>query len=964
MEKMILSLKNIYMTLMTEDFPIYSESVIGRAERKGQTMLRFWQNQIAEEFRYLPCGQRIWRRDGKRNRYTSYICNRSAEIKTYSEYVKELSSQVSTAAMLNQIGKFSEFLTSRKYQHDILLRRIQELMRLTETEDPRVTKEIEDQITAAVSWRPESIPGSCFQAAYLLTVLMLYAAAGEAMDDPAMGVLRSKEYALDTLWNTYKKQSQQEASAVTFLTVHSGLLQDNPLPKHRFFGREEELFDLMEMAAEKQKCLITGIGGIGKTELLRQLICRCVEEHTVDKIAIVTYEKGIVESFARAFPDFRQSRPEDRFLMILRRLRKESEQGKLLLLIDNLTNGEMADPDLAQLLSLDCAVLITARHSILEGFEVCHLDNPTIRTGALIFRDNFGHRLDRADQEALTEMLSDEALCHPLTLRLLARAASRKNWSVQELKDQLQENGLTFSWQEEHEIRMTQLYRQLYSYLQLSKEYHTLAELFTLLPRNSYSAPFLCRYFPDIAGSEEALREKLDTMCDGGWLETDETGWSMHPLIAQCLRRRIRPESRVLPTLHTIRHTLDQQYHFNPTRQTGDEYQRICQVFVYAMELLTGPISPELMKSILRAILGLEINRKASGQYLQMLGHWLKRCHCQDDEIRVMYCAVQGCWHGGTAADFLGVYEQQKPNPTVSAELLRTFCYFAGESLIYQQEYALAETLLKESLCDDDTVTHKAASYYLLSICTELWGNAEGYLNWSDLGADYVKRHPECGEDLAFHMNSVACTAYTKFGMHAQARELLQWLAQQIESRTNQADVAQFEITAGTYELNFGDPEASLAHYQKALSQDEVFWEDDPNHIQILGQMAIALQRLKRYEEALEIYQNMLHDPNVSGSERMLHICSNNISVVYLELNRPKDALKHLEVAMVQARQYGGIALGETQRNRARAYGQLGRTAKERECLTEAVPLLEEAYGADHPRASASRQRLEELTKK
>lgn len=45
------------MILMTEDFPIYSPSVIGRAERKGQTMLRFWQGQIVPEFRCLPCGK-------------------------------------------------------------------------------------------------------------------------------------------------------------------------------------------------------------------------------------------------------------------------------------------------------------------------------------------------------------------------------------------------------------------------------------------------------------------------------------------------------------------------------------------------------------------------------------------------------------------------------------------------------------------------------------------------------------------------------------------------------------------------------------------------------------------------------------------------------------------------------------------------------------------------------------------
>ena len=684
MEKMILSLKNLYMILMTEDFPIYSESVIGRAERKGQTMLRFWQNQIIDEFKCMPCGQRIWRSDGKRNRYTSYLCNRSAEIKTYAEYMKELSAQINAATMLNQIGKFSEFLTARKYRHDILLRRVRELMRLTEAEDPRVTKEIADQITAAAAWQPKCTSGSCFQAAYLMTVLMLYAAAGEAMDDPAMGLLHSKDYMLETLWNVHTNQPQQEASAVLFLTVHSGIMQDNPLPRHRFFGREEELFDLMELAAEKQKCLITGIGGVGKTELLRQLIRRCEEEHTVDQIAVVTYEKGIVESFARAFPDLRQSRPEERFPMILHRLRKESEKRKLLLLIDNLTNSEHTDPELAQLRSLDCAVLITTRNSVLDGFEVCRLENPTLRTGALIFRDNFGRRLTSADQEALMEMLSDEALCHPLTLRLLARAANRKNWSVGELKDQLRKNGLTFSWQEGHDVHMAQLYRQLYSYMQLSKECHQLAELFTLLPRSSFSTAFLCRYFPGVTGPEDQLQAKLAAMRDGGWLEADQAGWSMHPLIAQCLRRRVRPESRVEPMLHTIREVLDNQYRFNPIRQSDEEYQQISHVFVYAMELLTGPISPELMKSILRAVLGLEINRKAGGRYLQLLDNWLKRCHCRDDEIRIQTCAVQGCWHGGTAAAFLAAYEQQKAAPTVSTELLRTFCYFAGESLVFQ----------------------------------------------------------------------------------------------------------------------------------------------------------------------------------------------------------------------------------------------------------------------------------------
>ncbi len=90
---MILSMKNIYKLLMSNDFPIYSDSVIPEKMRKGQTLLRFWQSMAVEDFRTEPCGKGIWRNDGKRNRYLSNLCNRSGELKLYSDYSKEIAAQ-------------------------------------------------------------------------------------------------------------------------------------------------------------------------------------------------------------------------------------------------------------------------------------------------------------------------------------------------------------------------------------------------------------------------------------------------------------------------------------------------------------------------------------------------------------------------------------------------------------------------------------------------------------------------------------------------------------------------------------------------------------------------------------------------------------------------------------------------------------------------------------------------------
>ena len=343
MEKMMLSLKNIYKLLMNNDFPIYSASVISESDRKGQTMLRFWQNQLVEEFRCLPNGKMIWKNDGKRNRYTSHLCNRNTDMKCYAEYAMEIAAKVSAPALLKQISHFMEFLQGRKHRHDILLRRIQEFVRLTETEDSCVTKEIAEHIRQNLEmpeWLQQcGVQGSLFQAAYLLTILTLYAAAGAEMSSPALAVLRAEEYGMKALWEEHAYQQRKKEESSRFLTVHSGLLQDNPLPPHRYFGREAELFDLKEIASTGRKCLITGIGGLGKTELLRQLIRLCVEEKVVDKIAVVPYETSILKSFARCFPGFQHQDPESSFRMVLHGLKKECDQRKVLLLIDNLTNG-------------------------------------------------------------------------------------------------------------------------------------------------------------------------------------------------------------------------------------------------------------------------------------------------------------------------------------------------------------------------------------------------------------------------------------------------------------------------------------------------------------------------------------------------------------------------------------------------------------------------------------------------
>ena len=110
-----MSLKNIYRLLMYNDFPIYSDRVISKKQKKGQTLLRFWQDTAIAEFCSLPYGAMIWRDDGRRNRLFSNLCNRNDDLKYYHEYAGELAEQISPQTLLSQIDRFEDFLQSREY---------------------------------------------------------------------------------------------------------------------------------------------------------------------------------------------------------------------------------------------------------------------------------------------------------------------------------------------------------------------------------------------------------------------------------------------------------------------------------------------------------------------------------------------------------------------------------------------------------------------------------------------------------------------------------------------------------------------------------------------------------------------------------------------------------------------------------------------------------------------------------
>ncbi len=962
MQQIVLSLKNIYKLLMTNDFPTYSESVIAEKHRKGQTLQRFWQSHIADEFRAQPCGQMIWRNDGKRNRYFSNLCNRRLDSKLGAEYLQELSQMLSEQMLLSQIERYNTFLSVKAYKHDVFLWRVRELLRQCSVTDPNFTAKIFEHINGCIErLEDESIrekPDHLFRASYLLTLLTFYAAAGEGMDSPKLAVLQEENCSIESLWQKHKEKYADNGKTVEFLTVHVSYLQDNPLAPHRFFGKEEELYDLQEMVITNRKCLISGVGGIGKTELLRQLMRLCCQEHLVDQIAVVPYVNSMIESFLRAFANYRRQDTEEDFKALLNMLSRQVERGhRLLIMIDNMDQPLQESEILKQLLALPCSVLITSRRSELEGFETYPINAPSAATASLIFRANYKGSLSAKDRAALKELLQEPTVCHPLTLRLLAKAAASNNWTIAHLTEQVHKNLPTLSgMQVEQGQSMAQIYRQLYPMLRVCEEEQEVLQLFSLLPRESYNIEFLNFYFPQYASEFET---KLHTLAQEGWLEEDGSGFSMHCFVAQCLRRAGQPESKLAPMLQHVRKHLPERVLHGDRPKLSQ--LRLCDIVISFAGYLTGSISAELLQDVMKAMGTQELPLQVEEQHCTLLKQLYKRCPNCDEYTQMLYHTLKCRWLADRFEEVEPIFRAYKDKPFAPESAFMEFCLY-GANRFADEKPEFAQELLMQVLNSPSTPNQKAGAYYVMTNVTYQMGAAEEALRWAQEGAAYVEKHPECSTDQRFDMLLVLGNHSNRFEMIEQVQMCLQKLSS-IAITTNSPvhRLKLLSLMMQYYSVN-GDPEEAVAHGEELLKLNRDYLGKDNNYHCSLVNVGKLNLRLKQYDKALE-YMNeaAAYFKRQSTTAYFYILTMGNIANTYLAMQQPQEALHIFEELVPMAESYSEHTFVNLLVNQAKSYELLGEHAGEYECLTKAQPMLEKIFGKEHQKYHNCLRRMAEL---
>ena len=178
------------------------------------------------------------------------------------------------------------------------------------------------------------------------------------------------------------------------MTKQTGALGRSALQTQHFFGRETELFELRQMVIHGGHYLISGMGGIGKTELLRQLLQVCAEENLCDAAALISYENSMAMSFVTAFGKTGDTSLNQRFMEILGDIRRLGNT-RVLILIDNIEYTVLKDEGIREILDLPATVIATSRVKKISGFKTFEVKSISADAGNLVFRDHYMKKNDR-----------------------------------------------------------------------------------------------------------------------------------------------------------------------------------------------------------------------------------------------------------------------------------------------------------------------------------------------------------------------------------------------------------------------------------------------------------------------------------------------------------------------------------------------------------------------------------------
>ncbi len=352
--------------------------------------------------------------------------------------------------------------------------------------------------------------------------------------------------------NNYNITIYQESER-EFVVTHNA----NIKPVSYFTGREFELQELLQGVEEGRKSvLVSGMGGIGKTQICRELFNEYYNRQMKDKkgefrhIGYIEYDGDMGSSLVKCLRYKEQADPKLNQEAAWKELEDLALKGKLLLFIDNVNKSMSEDTGLQRLNHIPCAVIITSRQVFFsDEFELYKIDFLNKEQCKEIYEKirfrNSGSKVKPEEVQDLEYIIENLVGKHTITVQLLANLARAKVWGVKKLKEELELKGFKLQFHKNGKlINIQKSYEVLYNLSGLTEAEQNILEAFSVFPYISLAAETCNQWLLADAGVSED-DDILTGLYEKGWLQFDmeQESYSLHPIFAEFICEKCKPKA-------------------------------------------------------------------------------------------------------------------------------------------------------------------------------------------------------------------------------------------------------------------------------------------------------------------------------------------------------------------------------------------------------------------------------------
>ena len=324
-----------------------------------------------------------------------------------------------------------------------------------------------------------------------------------------------------------------------------------PSAQSFFVGRDSEIEEIHGKLQENDLLFVSGMGGIGKSELVKNYANRYKDSYdaiifapyVTDFIMLITDDKSVSIANVEMLQGEQLTEYYERKLRKLNELCNECT----LLIIDNYDTQE--DPNFRDIQRLNCKKIITTRLDFAD-FNSSQIEIGTISARSdvnRIFNEYYGKSLSEEDKITVDKII-DLVDCHTMTVELLAKQMKSGRVTPQKMLEVLTKGGLGESGKEKiNAAKDSKFVRQsAYDHIRAlfdisdleENELYVLGNL-SLIPHSG----IFTEQFKVWCGLESY--EEINSLENEGWIRQNEEDdiISLHPVVSDIAFELVKNES-------------------------------------------------------------------------------------------------------------------------------------------------------------------------------------------------------------------------------------------------------------------------------------------------------------------------------------------------------------------------------------------------------------------------------------